>query len=245
MGEGCEIRVGTSGWHYPHWAGRFYPDKLPKSKWLEYYCRHFDTVEVNNTFYQLPKAQTFENWYAHAPPNFVFTLKANRYITHIKRLTDTTDSVERFFEAAGLLKEKLGCVLYQLPPNFHKDIEKLEAFCELAQGKAQGFFEFRHASWYCQDTYDLLDRFGLGFCVHDLGGVETPRIVTGNMIYVRFHGTTGRYSGKYSKAAMRDWAEWIRGHKERVTHVYAYFNNDINAYAIDNALLLRDVLAGY
>ena len=133
--------------------------------------------------------------------------------------------------------------MYPLPPSFHRDIEKLEAFCGLVQGKGLGFFEFRHASWYCQDTYDLLNRFGLGFCVHDLGGLETPRIVTGNMIYVRFHGTTGKYSGKYSKAAMRNWSDWIGEHMEGMTHIYAYFNNDINAYATDNARLLRDMLA--
>jgi len=115
----CDIRIGTSGWHYNHWTGLFYPAKLPKSKWFEHYAKNFDTVEINNTFYQLPKQETFKNWHEQASKNFLYTVKANRYITHIKRLKDPSESLERFFERVDVLKENLGPILYQLPPNFH------------------------------------------------------------------------------------------------------------------------------
>jgi len=239
----CQIRIGTSGWHYPHWSGRFYPDGLPKDRWLTYYAQHFDTVEVNNTFYHLPRAKTFENWYAKAPRSFVFTLKANRYITHIRRLAASEETVERFFAGAVLLREKLGPVLYQLPPAFQKDLELLAGFMKLTRKRAQGFFEFRHKSWYSQDTCDLLNEYGFGFCIHDLGGVATPRAITADVIYVRFHGPGGRYSGNYPQSALADWAAWIKANAKEVTHVYAYFNNDINAYAVENAKTLRKLLA--
>ena len=129
----CDIRIGTSGWHYEDWSGRFYPSELPKSKWLEYYSKHFDTVEINNTFYHLPKEQTFENWRKQAPKNFLFTVKANRYITHIKRLKEPKEPLERFFGRANKLQEHLGPVLYQLPPGFHKDLDRLKNFLQALQ----------------------------------------------------------------------------------------------------------------
>ena len=238
----CEIRVGTSGWYYSHWAGRFYPDGLAKDKWLAHYAQHFDTVEINNTFYHLPKAKTFENWHDKAPQGFVFTLKANRYITHIRRLAAAEEPVERFFAGAALLQEKLGPVLYQLPPNFQKDLELLADFMKLTRKRTQAFFEFRHKSWYSQDTYDLLDEYGFGFCVHDLGGVATPRVIAAEKIYLRLHGPGSACSGNYPQSALADWAAWIEAHAKKVTHVYAYFNNDINAYAVENAKTLRQLL---
>jgi uncharacterized protein YecE (DUF72 family) len=236
----CDIRIGTSGWHYNHWIGRFYPEGLAKSKWFEYYAGHFDTVEINNTFYQLPKEQTFRNWYEKAPKNFLYAVKANRYITHIKRLKDTSEELRRFFDRASLLKEKLGPVLYQLPPSLHKDLEHLEAFIKLLGKSSPAVFEFRHESWYSQDTYDLLRKFNVAFCVHDMPGKKSPRIVTGDVIYLRFHGTTGRYSGNYSDSALKNWADWIKGNLKGIGAVYAYFNNDYNAYAINNAKTLKE-----
>ncbi|UCE99993.1 MAG: DUF72 domain-containing protein, partial [Planctomycetota bacterium] len=138
-----DIRVGTSGWHYSHWAGLFYPEKIPKSKWFNHYAKYFDTVEINNTFYQLPKEQTFKNWHNQASKIFLYTVKANRYITHIKRLKDPKDSLQRFFERVRLLKQNLGPVLYQLPPNFQKDLGRLKAFLfALPKGRI-AVFEFR------------------------------------------------------------------------------------------------------
>jgi uncharacterized protein YecE (DUF72 family) len=243
MGKiGCDVRVGTSGWHYDHWRKRFYPVDLPKSKWFEHYARHFDTVEINNTFYQLPKEISVRRWREQAPKDFIYTVKANRYITHIKKLKDATEEVGRFFERSRLLKEKLGPVLYQLPPSMHKDLERLEAFIKLLPKKHPAVFEFRHESWYTQDTCALLNKYNAAFCNHDLPGRASPRAVTGDIIYVRFHGTTGRYSGNYSKSALQEWADWIEDNLKGIRAVYAYFNNDYNAYAVNNAKQFKEQL---
>ena len=271
----CDIRIGTSGWHYEDWAGLFYPAGLSKNKWLEYYCRHFDTVEINNTFYQLPKEKTFENWRKQAPKDFLFTLKANRYITHVKRLKEPEGPLERFFERANLLQEHLGPVLYQLPPSFHKDLARLKSFLQALkhvilnaaqrsekslprrpgslsasrrlkrpakQNKdlIKAIFEFRHESWFSQDTYDLLKEFNAAFCIHDLVGIPTPRVVTSDVIYIRFHGPTGKYEGEYCKSALQSWTKWIKDHIKGQKVVYAYFNNDYHAYAIKNAKTLKE-----
>jgi uncharacterized protein YecE (DUF72 family) len=236
----CDIRIGTSGWHYNHWMRRFYPEDLPKSKWLQYYARQFDTVEINNTFYQLPKEVSIKRWRELAPKGFLYTVKANRYITHIKRLKDTSEELNRFFERIDLLKEKLGPILYQLPPSMHKDLDLLEAFIKLLTEKCPAVFEFRHESWYSEDTYALLNKYNAAFCTHDLPGKQSPRIVAGDIVYVRFHGTTGRYSGNYSKSALREWADWIKDNLKGIRAVYAYFNND---YAINNAKTLRELLS--
>lgn len=272
----CDIRIGTSGWHYDDWSGRFYPAGLPKSKWFEYYSGHFDTVEVNNTFYQLPKEKTFGNWRKQAPKNFLFTLKANRYITHVKRLKEPKEPLERFFERANLLQEHLGPVLYQLPPGFHKDLSRLKSFLQalqlvilngaqrseeslprrlgssFASGKlkrpaernkdlTKAIFEFRHESWFSQDTYDLLKEFNAAFCIHDLVSIPTPRVITSDIIYIRFHGPTGKYAGNYSKSALQNWAKWIKDNLKGKKALYAYFNNDYNAYAIKNAKTLKEL----
>ena len=236
----CDIRIGTSGWHYGHWTELFYPPKLPKNKWLEYYAENFDTVELNNTFYQLPKEATVENWHRQAPKHFVYAVKANRYITHIKRLKNTSAELDRFFERMGVLKEKLGPILYQLPPSMHKDLHLLREFTKLLPEKLTGVFEFRHKSWFSEDTYEVLCQSGVAFCIHDMPGLQSPRLVTGDAIYIRFHGPTGKYCGNYSKSALKNWARWIKQHTEKVRSVYAYFNNDIHAYAVHNARQLKE-----
>ena len=235
----CDIRIGTSGWHYAHWEGLFYPDKLPKSKWFEHYAQHFDTVEINNTFYQLPKLETFKNWHKQAPKDFLYTVKANRFITHIKRLKDPQETLERFFERVSILKENLGPILYQLPPSLHKDLDLLESFLKCLPKRRLSVFEFRHKSWFSDDTYELLNKFNVGFCTHDMPGIEVPRVVTADIIYVRFHGPTGRYQGDYSKSALQSWAQWITDHVKGKKAVFAYFNNDIHAYAVYNAKTLK------
>jgi len=240
--DNCDIRIGTSGWSYNHWYNRFYPEELPRSKWFEYYAKHFDTVEVNNTFYQLPKEITFENWRKRAPKNFLFTVKANRYITHIKRLKDVSAELKRFFERANLLKEKLGPVLFQLPPSMHKDIDLLGDFIKLLPKRRVAVFEFRHKSWYSDDVFKLLVKYKVGFCIHDLPGVQSPRIVTSDIVYVRFHGTTGRYAGNYSKAVLKGWADWLREQRKKVRRIFAYFNNDAEGHAVFNAKQLRKEL---
>jgi len=236
----CDIRIGTSGWHYDHWKELFYPSELPKSRWFEYYAKDFDTVEINNTFYQLPKQETFKNWYKQAPKNFLFTVKANRYITHIKRLKDPEESLERFFEGVRLLKGNLGPVLYQLPPNFHKDLDRLGTFIKFLPKDRIAVFELRHESWFSEDTYQLLSEFNAAFCIHDMPGMKVPRVVTSDVIYVRFHGPTGKYPGNYSTSALKSWAQWIKDNIEGIRSVYVYFNNDIHAYAVRNAKTLKE-----
>ncbi|MBN2019402.1 MAG: DUF72 domain-containing protein [Sedimentisphaerales bacterium] len=241
-GPGYEIRIGTSGWYYDHWRGRFYPENLPKSNWLSYYTQKFDTVEINNTFYHLPQEQTLKKWQSAAPADFLFAVKANRYITHIKKLKDTKEELQRFSERIELLKKHLGPVLYQLPPMLHKNLKLLGSFLELLPERHKSIFEFRHESWYSDETFKLLDEFNAGFCIHDLVGKLTPKVITGNVIYIRFHGTSGRYAGNYSKPALSKWAKWIKENCRNVTAVYAYFNNDALGHAVKNARTLKSLV---
>lgn len=238
----CDIRIGTSGWHYDDWTGRFYPADLPKSKWLRYYVGHFDTVEINNTFYRQPKPETFLNWQKQAPKNFLYTVKANRYITHVKRLKNPEKSLEKFLKGALLLKKNLGTVLYQLPPNMHKNLDRLRSFMESLPEKIISVFEFRHESWFSEDTYELLREFNAPFCIHDMVATEVPRIITSDVIYIRFHGPTGKYAGNYTDSDLRDWAKWIKNNLNAKKAIFAYFNNDIDGHAVSNAKTLREQL---
>jgi len=222
----CDVRIGTSGWYYDHWKELFYPEDLAKNKWFEHYAQHFDTVEINNTFYHLPKESYVKRWHKLAPKGFLYAVKANRYITHIKRLKDAEKPLERFFERVSMLKGKLGPILYQLPPSLHKDLDLLGAFIKLLPKKRPAVFEFRHESWYCEDTFELLGQYGVGFCIHDMPGKQSPRVVTADIIYVRFHGTTGRYSGSYSKSVLQNWANWLKEQNKQARGIYVYFNND-------------------
>jgi uncharacterized protein YecE (DUF72 family) len=237
-----QIRVGTSGWHYDDWAGRFYPADMKKSDWLSFYMQHFDTVEINNTFYHLPKETSIERWQKQAPKDFVYTVKANRYITHIKKLKDTAEELTRFYERIKPLGSNLGPVLFQLPPSLHKNIKLLAGFLDMLPKRRLAVFEFRQESWYCDEVYELLDKNGAGFCTHDMPGKVSPRIVTGKLLYLRLHGATGRYSGNYPTKTLQDWAQWIRQSAKPSQNIYAYFNNDYNAYAVNNAKQLRQML---
>jgi len=185
-----------------------------------------------------------ESWRAKAPAGFVYVVKANRYITHIKRLKDTAEEVKRFFDVIALFEETLGPVLYQLPPSMHKNLELLDGFIALLPAEPKAVFEFRHASWYEQDTFDLLNTRGVAFCVHDMAGEESPRVVTGDTIYVRFHGPSGRYAGNYTDAMLRRWADWLKDQTQSASTIYAYFNNDIDGHAIGNAKTLREAMSG-
>ncbi len=242
--KNSEIRIGTSGWYYDHWRELFYPAGLAKSKWFEHYAQHFDTVEINNTFYHQPKEKSVQRWHELAPAGFRYAVKANRYITHIKKLKNCSEELKRFFDNINLLKHKLGPVLYQLPPSLHKDPERLEAFIKMLPKKKDAVFEFRHKSWYSADIYELLGKYNIGFCIHDMPGKESPRTVTSDIIYIRFHGTTGRYSGCYPKSALQDWAGWINEQTKHARAIYVYFNNDAHGHAIKNAKQLYEQTAG-
>ncbi len=237
------IRIGTSGWYYNHWHGLFYPETIAKHKWFEHYTKHFDTVEINSSFYHMPKPENVKKWFASSPENFIYAVKANRFITHLKKLRNVESQLTIFLQSVSHLKEKLGPVLFQLPPSLHKDFSLLKDFLSLLDKKVFGVFEFRHKSWYEDKCFSLLDDFGSAFCVHDMDGSQTPRVIADNVIYIRFHGTTGRYTGSYSKNVLADWAAWIKAGK-KIIACYAYFNNDYRAYAVKNAETLRELLIG-
>ncbi len=238
----CDIRIGTSGWYYEHWRELFYPADLPKSKWFEYYAQHFNTVEINNTFYHQPKDKSVQRWHDLAPAGFLYAAKANRYITHIRKLKDCSEELRRFFDNISLLKRKLGPVLYQLPPSLHKDLERLAAFVKLFPKRKIAVFEFRHKSWYSYDTYELLGKHNIAFCIHDMPGKESPRVVTSDIIYIRFHGTSGRYAGNYPKSELQDWVKWLKTRAKNARAIYVYFNNDAHGHAIKNAKQLEKLL---
>lgn len=246
-----QLRIGCSGWNYASWKARFYPDGLPPSRWLAHYASVFDTVEVNGTFYRLPEASTFAAWREQTPAGFLMAVKASRFLTHMKRLRDPEEPLDRLLSRAASLGPRLGPLLYQLPPNFHRDLTRLEPFLAALPRTLSGtrhrllhVFEFRHPSWYERDTYQLLERYRASMCLHDKAGSAVLEQVTGPCVYVRFHGTSGRYHGSYGDPALRRWAgrlvdEWRGGR-----HVFAYFNNDPEAVATRNALRLRELVTG-
>jgi len=234
--------IGTSGWHYDHWRQLFYPDKLPKAKWLEFYSRHFTTVELNNTFYRLPSEAAFANWGNSSPTNFVFAVKVSRFITHIKRLKNSEEPVDTFLGRAKILKEKLGPLLYQLPPSMHRDDGRLESFLSILPRGMKHTFEFRHQSWLDDRVFEILRRHNAGLCVFDMPGLSCPLTATADFAYIRFHGSAELYSSCYSDEELADWAKRLAGLAPEVKEVYIYFNNDTEAFAVRNAVTLGDYL---
>src|SRR3954447_18052065 len=203
--NGSQIHVGCSGWVYKHWRGIFYPEGLPQKRWFERYAEEFDTVEINASFYRVPLASTFDGWRDKAPPGFRYAVKANRFLTHMKKLVGCDEEVDRFIGLTCRLDQTLGPILYQLPPSLHKNVPRLDAFLARLPKDLEHVVEFRHKSWYDEEVLALLDRHGAGFVSHDLVGLKTPRWASGRTAYVRFHGTAGKYRGRYSAEAMQDW----------------------------------------
>jgi uncharacterized protein YecE (DUF72 family) len=237
----AEIQVGTSGWNYKHWKGPFYPDGARSGDLLRLYAERFDTVEVNSTFYGLPSASTIAAWVDSVPDDFVFAVKANRYITHMKKLKDPEASIAKFFDRMEAFGQKLGPVLFQLPPRWRADPERLGAFLGALPGSGRYAFEFRDESWYREDVYRLLREHGAAFCVYELAGHRSPREVTASFVYVRLHGPGGPYEGSYSRRELSSWADACSGWL-RQGDVFCYFDNDDSGYAPNNALSLRTML---
>jgi uncharacterized protein YecE (DUF72 family) len=236
------IRIGCSGWQYKHWKGDFYPADLDEAGWLDWYARTFDSVELNNSFYRLPELSTFAGWQDRTPPRFLFAVKASRYLTHLKKLTDPEEPVRRFFERATGLGGKLGPVLYQLPPRWPANVERLRVFVRCLPQQHRHVVEFRDPSWYAPEVRAVLEASGVALCLHDMHGSATPMQRPGPFVYVRFHGTT-RYGGRYGDDDLRRWADWLRTEHERGCDVFAYFNNDVGGHAPRDALRLRHLVA--
>ena len=236
------IRIGCSGWAYKHWRGILYPEGLPQRLWFQRYAEEFDTVELNNSFYRLPRPETFDGWREQAPPGFCYAVKANRFITQAKKLIDCEEPLDRMMSAARHLGDRLGPMLYQLPPSLKLNLERLESFLKILPRDVTNVFEFRDKSWYVPDTYALLDRHGASFCAHDMPGLATERIAVGSVAYVRFHGTAGKYWGRYSDEQLLGWTDWIAKQARSGRAVWCYFNNDIQGHAIHDAMTLKSMV---
>lgn len=236
------IRIGTSGWIYKHWMGIFYPHKTPGNKQLAFYAEHFDTVEVNYSFYRLPGKSVFETWERSTPADFLFAVKASRYLTHMKKLKDPTEPLARLMERASGLGEKLGPILFQFPAQWEKNTERLAAFLEALKvyPGQRWTFEFRHESWLDEDIYDLLSSAGAALCVPIHPGLPRDCRLTASWSYLRFH--TGKHGTGFSKQELEEWAERITRFREKGADVYAYFNNDPGGHALRDAKALGKML---
>jgi len=231
-----DARIGCSGFLYDHWRGNFYPEDLSKNHWLEYYCKHFSTVELNVTFYRLPERETFAKWYLSTPENFVFSLKGSRFITHVKKLRDCAEPIEAFFSRASVLKEKLGVILWQFPPNFNFDIDRLKDFFEaLKPYGMRNTFEFRNKNWINKKVSSLFEKENAAFCIADHPAFLQDLPVTADFIYIRRHGKNGSYATSYAPETLKEDAKFIKAQLKQKKDVFLYFNNDAHGYAPKNA----------
>jgi uncharacterized protein YecE (DUF72 family) len=233
------ITIGTSGWVYPHWKGRFYPKDLPSREWFAYYAARFPTVEINNSFYRLPSEQTFRNWRAQAPTEFVYAVKTSRYITHLKRLKNPKEPVDLFWSRARLLGDRLGPVLFQLPPRFPAAPERLRAVLDVLPREMRAAFEFRDPSWETSEIFGLLDKANAAFVLADRPRARIPDVVTGGWGYIRFHQGAQTHPG-YPRRKLERWADRIAQMDAR--DIFIYFNNDTLGAAIGDALKLTQML---
>lgn len=236
--RGAKIFIGTSGWSYKHWKGNFYPADIKDTDEFSWYLKFFETVEINSSFYHLPKDQTFINWKMKTPPGFLFSVKASRYITHMKKLKNDDNALENFLKVADNLKRKLGPVLFQLPPGWKLNLPRLEEFLSQLPRKHRYTFELRNHSWFDQRVYNLLRKYNCALCIYNLEYFLSPVLTTTDFVYIRFHGPETKYAGNYSKKFLKSWAKKILQWKEEGLDVYVYFDNDQNGYAAFNAQTL-------
>jgi len=215
---------------------------VPQSRWLEYYATHFGTVEINNSFYRLPEQSTFKAWRLRVPEGFTYAVKASRYLTHMKKLKDPADAIARLFGRARSLGPTLGPILYQLPPHWAVDVNRLRIFVRALPHGMRHAIEFRDPSWYTSEVFDLLERNRVALCLHDMAGSATDRRLVGPFVYVRFHGTT-KYGGRYPQPVIADWGRWLAARLGEGRPVYAYFNNDVGAHAPRDAARLVEAIS--
>jgi uncharacterized protein YecE (DUF72 family) len=237
------VWVGTSGWTYDGWRGPFYPPEVPKKNWLSWYAEQFNTTEVNGSFYRTPSLEAVQAWHEQTPDDFVFAWKASKFITHWKRLSDNcVNSVELMETRLKVLGKKLGPVLFQLPARFKADRERLASFLKLLSKRYQYAFEFRDASWYEKDIFALLRKRNISLCISDHIDAPAPWEVTADFVYVRGHGPTGRYAGRYGTKTLTKWASTVAKWKRKGLDVYCYFDNDQKSAAPKDARQLMALL---
>lgn len=235
------IHIGTSGWSYKHWIGNFYPEDVKAKDHFAYFRQFFNTVELNNPFYHLPPMQTFVNWKNTVPDDFVYAVKASRYITHMKKLKDPAESLANFLENVVGLEEKLGVILFQLPPGWQLNLERFKEFLEKLPAGHRYTFEFRNHTWYVPEIYSLLRQYNCAFCIYELEGHVSPLEVTANFVYVRLHGPGGKYQGSYWEEAVQWWAARCKEWSAEGKDVFVYFDNDQEGYAAFNAIRLKEL----
>lgn len=227
-----KIHIGTSGWRFGDWKGSFYPQEMKGKEFLPLYAQAFDTVEINSTFYRLPREDTIKKWCDITPDHFVFSCKASRYITHMKKLKEPEESLSQFLNLLKGFGKKLGVILFQFPPQWALNLERLEAFLPMLPKGIKYAFEFRHLSWFCSSVYQLLGSYNMALCIYDYKGYQSPEISTADFIYVRLHGPKKRpYEGHYSKEALEDYARKCLYWSEQGKTIFFYFDNGKKACA--------------
>lgn len=240
-----EVFIGTSGWTYDGWRGPFYPKDLAKRNWLSFYATQFPTTEINGSFYRTPSLEAVRNWRDQTPKDFVFSWKASKYITHWKRLSEKSDNSIALMETRlKAIAPKIAVVLFQLPPQFAKDRERLASFFKMLPRRHRYAFEFRHKSWYADDILDLLRDHDAALCLSDHHDAPSPWQVTARHVYVRAHGPSGEYRDRYADATLRAWARNIRQWRRQRRSVYVYFDNDQKSAAPKDARRLIELLEG-
>ncbi|RIK41890.1 MAG: DUF72 domain-containing protein [Chloroflexi bacterium] len=235
------IRIGTSGWVYPHWRGLIYPPALPQREWFRYYATLFDTVEINNSFYRLPGETTFAAWREQAPPGFLYAVKASRYLTHMRKLKEPEEPLDCFFTRAVKLGSILGPILYQLPPRWRVNLPRFEHFLAALPPGYQHVVEFREPSWLHEDLFRLMEQSGVAHCLHDMPPLQVPLRVTAPPVYIRFHGDPA-HGGNYPQETLEVWATRIADWQRQGLDIFVYFNNDIGGYAVQNAQTLKSLV---
>ncbi len=238
-----KLYIGTSGFSYDDWVGEFYPMDLASNRRLNYYAEHFNTVEINNSFYHLPKKETFKKWAGSVNDDFVFSVKANRYITHMKNLIVDKESINKLLDRAEPLGKKLGPILFQLPPQWNINLERLKNFVRVLPDDQRFVFEFRNETWYSDRVYEILKKSNLGFCIHDHLDAPSLEIITADFVYFRFHGPDGYYQSKYSPEELENYKFRIMNYLNKGLDVFIYFNNDFQGFAVDNAQKLKSLLS--
>lgn len=237
-----KIHIGTSGWHYKHWKGNFYPVDIKDHEQLKEYIKTFETVELNNSFYHLPAEETFRQWAAAVTDGFIFSVKASRYITHMKKLKDTLPAVEILLQHADKLKDKLGPVIFQLPPGWKVNAERLSDFLKRLPKGYRYTFEFRNQTWFTEEIYESLRKHNIALCIYELDHYQSPILVTADFVYVRLHGPEGKYQGSYTQEQLDHWAAYCRQWSKEGKDVFIYFDNDQEGYAAFNAKILQMAL---